>query len=115
MPVITLRQLTQHEKLRLWRGRLGLTQEAAGLRFGVSGWTYGEMERGEIPIPTYAWRGPFEVQDHEFCLLSRLRSGMTQEEVAAELSVSRIWVNKMESGRVGCSALVRFWGKKNVW
>lgn len=114
MPV-TLRQLHPCEKLRLWRGRLGLTQEAAGLRFGVSGWTYGEMERGEIPVLPYAWRGPFEVQDHEFCLLSRLRTGATQEEVAASLGVSRIWVNNMESGRVGCAPLTKYWGKKNVW
>lgn len=107
--VVTFQTLSQAEKLRLWRGRLGLNQEQAGKRFGVSGWTYGEMERGDQPVPVYAWRGEFRVRDHEKCLIYRLRSGVTQEHVAAELGCSRAWVNQMEAGEAPCVRLIEYW------
>ena len=107
--VVTFQTLTPAEKLRVWRGRLGLNQEQAGARFGVSGWVYGEMERGDQPPPVYAWRGPFYLRDHEKCVIYRLRSGVTQEHVAAELGCSRIWVNMMEAGREPCVRLIEYW------
>lgn len=106
---LTLADLTGPEKLRLWRGRLGLSQDDAGRRFGVSGWTYGEMERGEQPVPVYAWRGAFTLRDHEKCLIHRLRAGVTQEHVGSELGCSRIWVNQMETGQANCTRLLQYW------
>lgn len=109
MREVTFRELTPAEKLRLWRLRLGLSQRAAGRRFDCSAWTYGEMERGALPAPSYAWKGPFELTDHECCLIYRLRSNMTQKQVAEELGVSRIWVNRMETGKAGCDRLLEYW------
>jgi len=106
---VTFQTITQAEKLMLWRRRLGLTQDQAGRRFGVSGWVYGEMERGAQPAPVYAWRGPFLLKDHEKCVIYRLRAGVTQQAVAAELDCSRIWVNQMESGQANCDKLIEFW------
>lgn len=106
---VTFQDLRPSEKLRLWRGRLGLSQEDAGRRFGVSAWVYGEMERGASPAPVYAWRGPFRMEEHERCLIYRLRAGVTQEHVAAEMGCSRLWVNQMENGHVGCDRLIEYW------
>lgn len=106
---VTFQDLTPHEKLRLWRRRLGLSQEEAGRRFGVSGWTFGEMERGDQPAPSYAWRGPFALLEHERCLIYRLRAGKEQQEVADGLGVSRVWVNRMERGEESCDRLVWYW------
>ena len=104
-----LQDLTPAEKLRLWRLRLNLSQDQAGARFGVSGWTYGEMERGAQPAPAYAWRGSFALKDHERCLIYRLRAGVHQEHVASELGCSRIWVHQMETGQVNCVRLIEYW------
>lgn len=115
MPVIrergevTFRDLSPHEKLRLWRARMGLSQHNAGRRFNVSGWTYGEMERGVQPAPSYAWKGPFAMYPHEQCLVYRLRAGVTQEHVASEIGCSRLWVHMMESGKVNCDRLIEYW------
>lgn len=106
---VALADLHPHEKLRIWRRRVGLTQDEAGRRFDVSGWTYGEMERGAVPVPAYAWRGPFHLHPHEKCLIYRLRSGSSQDEVASELGCSRLWVLQMESGRVNCDRLIEYW------
>lgn len=106
---VTLQDLTPHEKLRLWRRRLGLSQEEAGRRFDVSAWVYGEMERGDQPAPSYAWRGPFHLEEHERCLIYRLRAGREQQEVADELGVSREWLGRMERGEAGCDKLVWYW------
>lgn len=106
---VTFQTLTQAEKLRLWRGRLGLTQKQAGRRFGVSDWVYGEMERGDQPVPMYAWRGPFIIHDHEKCLIYRLRAGVTQQFVATELGCSKLWVYMMEKGQVNCLRLIEYW------
>lgn len=115
MSLPSLRDLRPEEKLRLWRLRMGLSQTQAGERFGCSAWVYGEMERGRCEIPCYAWKGVFAVRPHEFCLLSRLRSGMEQDEVALELGVSRIWVVNMEKGRAQCDRLVSYWEGRGVW
>lgn len=106
---IELRELTQGEKLRLWRRRLKLSQKEAGRRFDVSGWTYGEMERGALPAPSYAWKGPFELHPYERCFIYRLRAGKTQREIASELGCSRIWVNRMETGQANCDHLIWYW------
>lgn len=115
MSLPTLKYLRQHEKLRLWRLRTGLSQTQAGARFGCSHWVYGEMERGRVDIPPYAWRGEFAIRPHEFCLLSRLRCHLEQEEVARLMGVSRIWVVGMEKGRANCDRLVKFWEARGVW
>lgn len=110
-----LRQLTAPEKLLIWRGRLRLGQEDAGKRFDCSAWTYGEMERGRVEIPSYVWRGEFAVRPNEYCLLSRRRSGLLQREVARLMGCSKIWVSRMEKGLENCDRLVMFWGDRGVW
>lgn len=115
MSLPTLKYLTPAEKLRIWRLRMKLTQTQAGQRFGCSAWVYGEMERGRVEIPSYAWRGEFAIRPYEFCMLSRLRAGMSHKEVASQLGVSRIWVVQMEKGRGSCTRLVKFWEGKGVW
>lgn len=111
----SLRRLKAKEKLLIWRKRLKLTQGQAGTRFGCSAWQYGQMERGEVPALPYVWRGPFELKGHEFCILSRLRSGKTQEEVGRELGVSRIWICTMETGQFNADRLIKYWGSSDVW
>lgn len=107
--LVTFQTLTPEEKLRLWRGRLGLTQGQAGRRFGVSAWVYGEMERGDQPVPGYAWRGEFALRDYEKCLIYRQRAGVHQDHIASELGCSRLWVGLMEAGKEPCTRLLQYW------
>ena len=101
-------RLTEAEKLFLWRRRLGLTQMEAAIKLGVSTdqiWTW-EDGNMKIPMPTINVVSPNDV---EICVLKRRRANMTQKEVAKQLKVSRLWVNKMESGDVSVDRLVSFW------
>lgn len=115
MSLPTLKHLRPEEKLRIWRLRCGMSQEEAGNRFGCSEWLYGEMERGRTAIPPYAWRGEFSIRPHEFCLLSRLRAGKTQDETGAAIGCSRIWVVEIEKGRESPTRLVKYWEAVGGW
>lgn len=106
---VQFRDLTANEKLRLWRRRLGMSQVQAGRRFECSGFTFGEMERGTLPVPSYAWMGPFALHPHEKCLIYRLRAGKRQRDVALDLGCSRTWVNRMERGQENCDRLIEYW------
>lgn len=50
------------------------------------------------------------IAPHEWCRVLRWRAGKTQREVAAELDVSRSWVNQMERGLENCDRLLEYWG-----
>lgn len=101
--------LEPHEKLRLWRRRMGLTRKQAAKTFRVAEWTYGRMERGEVPIPDVPWHGPRTLTPSERCQCYRWRAGVTQEYVAAELGVSKLWVNQMENGAQKPDRLIDYW------
>lgn len=102
--------LTCGERLLIARRRSGESQENIARRHGITRNVYGRIERDDedfragIATPELG-----ELTDDEKCLLLRRRSGLTQEECAEYLGVTRFWFNQMETGKVSCSDLVKFW------
>lgn len=101
--------LEPHEKLRIWRRRMKLSRKKAAHCFKIGEWAYGRMERGELPIPDLPWHGPRTLNVSERCQAYRLRAGVTQEFVAAELNVSKLWINQMENGVQKPDKLLDYW------
>ncbi|AAT69508.1 repressor [Alphaproteobacteria phage PhiJL001] len=64
------------------------------------------MEADKVNFAPKRLRG---IQVHEKCLIYRRRAGKTQREVARDLGVSRLWVNKMENGLESCDQLLWYW------
>ncbi len=107
---LTLDTLKPQEQVRLWRARMGLSRAKAGRIVGVSAYTWGEYERGEREFPReLPWHGPKELKGHERCLVMRLRCGVSQAKVAADLDRSKQWVGMMERGQVACDDLLWYW------
>lgn len=102
--------LKPQERVRLWRLRCELSRSKAARSLRVSGYTWGEYERGERAFPqALPWTGSPELRSHERCLIARLRAGVSQTHVAAELRLSRSWVGRMERGRENTAALEQYW------
>jgi len=107
---LNIQGLTDGERLLIARRRSGESQETIARRHGITRNVYGRIERDDeefragIALPELG-----ELTDDEKCLLLRRRSGLTQEECAEYLGVTRFWFNQMETGKVPCSDLVKFW------
>lgn len=48
----------------------------------------------------------------EILWLYRRRAGKYQREVAAEMGISRLWINKMEMGDANPARLIEYWEAK---
>lgn len=106
--------LTLGERLVVRRRREGMTQRDLADRFGLPRRMLQELERdnftGEIPeeLKTFAGLGGV-LQNYEKCFIARRRAKAEVGWVADTLSVSRQWVNEMESGRERCDVLMALW------
>jgi len=49
----------------------------------------------------------------EWCRLQRWRSGLSQENLASALGITRIWLNRMENGLVSNNELLEYWEFNN--
>lgn len=103
---------TPGESLLTWRRRLGCTQGEAASYYAVSEETYRawEMDRRKEDQPK---KDVADLAAHEACFLLRRRMKKTQQEVAAALGVSRLWVVQMESGEAPVEQLAKYWGVKH--
>ena len=105
-----IKRLTVGEALLIARRRSGESQETVARRLGMTRNVYGRVERDDedvtsgIQLPELG-----ELTQEEICLLLRRRAGLTQEECADKISVTRFWFNQMETGKVSSSELVKFW------
>lgn len=110
MASFDIKGLTVGEALLIARRRSGESQETVARRLGVTRNVYGRIERDDedvtsgIQLPELG-----ELTQEEICLLLRRRAGLTQEECADKISVTRFWFNQMETGKVSSSELVKFW------
>lgn len=52
------------------------------------------------------------LKEYEVFLILRRRNGMTQQELADKLGVTRYWLSKMEAGTVNCDRLREFWNER---
>lgn len=100
--------LSPGERLLLWRRRAELTWYESAKRFDVTIKKYRMWEEDRLSdgpeIPRLR-----KVQDHEACYLLRRRTGLHQDQLAEEVGVSRVWLNRMENGQENCSRLVDYW------
>jgi transcriptional regulator with XRE-family HTH domain len=98
------------ERLWLYRIRMKLTQRQRAEALGVKVDRYRDWETGvvtkDMPITTLI------VTPTEMCRLRRRREGMTQQEVADAMGVSRLWVLKMERGEAPSGRLINFWSAR---
>lgn len=101
-------ELDDHERLVLWRRREGLEQSDALREFGVTRGAYQAMEEGKRAV-TVALDPLDGITEQEFCMLMRMRYGMTQGDVAEALGVTRVWVNRMEAGTADVDRLMAYW------
>lgn len=111
--------LTAGECLFLNRRREGLNQDEKAEIFRMSRHMYAAIERDEISsnsascwaIPRSALSLRGGVKDHERCVILRRRAGPShrQRDVATVLGVSRLWINKMETGQEDCTRLLSHW------
>lgn len=98
------------ERLLIARRRSGESQETVARRFGLTRNSYGRVERDDedlcagISLPELG-----ELTQDEVCLILRRRAGLTQEECAEKIGVTRFWFNQMETGKVSVTDLVKFW------
>jgi DNA-binding XRE family transcriptional regulator len=101
---------TDAELLFLWRRRRGYNQKQAADALGYKRQTYVRLEHGRDPI-----RGKLrrrlkrELTPADCCVLYRRRADWTQAQVAHQMGVSRLWVNRMERGLESCEKLIFFW------
>lgn len=105
-----LEGMTVGERLLIARRRSNESQETVARRLGMTRNTYGRLERDDedlhsgISLPELG-----ELTQEEICILLRRRAGLTQEECADKIGVTRFWFNQMEMGKVSSSDLVKFW------
>jgi DNA-binding XRE family transcriptional regulator len=106
--------MTAGERLFIARRRSNESQEITARRFGMTRNTYGRLERDDENISCNTSLPKLgELTKEEICILLRRRSGLTQEECADKIGVTRFWFNQMEMGKVSSSELVKFWESDN--
>lgn len=101
--------LTPGERLRIERRRGGWTQPEAAQYYGMPHGAYKLAERDEPQawdIPPIILRG---IVDHEYCTVLRKREGLTQQQLADRIGVSKWWVCLMERGDAPVDTLLRYW------
>lgn len=100
---------TKGESLFIWRRRKGLNQVDAAAEFNTSSDTYREWEAGrrthDLPRQHLG-----QLKPHEVCVLMRRREKLTQLQLATAMGVTRLWINRMETGQVPLDRLRDHWG-----
>lgn len=102
-------RITDAEALYVYRRRLGLNQAEMAEEFGLKEWLYVEYENDRRVAPKGLVRKMHKLSELEEFVLKRRRDNMTQEDLAAELGCTRVWVNYMESGSRNPEALREYW------
>lgn len=112
MATFNIERLTAGETLLLARRRSGESQEKCADRYGLTRNAYGKFERDDETYTNIKIPELNELTDAEKCLILRRRSGLTQDECAEEIGITRFWFNRMEVGKVDASSLVAYWGER---
>lgn len=102
-------RITDAEALYVYRRRLGLNQAEMARKLGLKEWLYVEYENDKRDVPKGLVRKMHKLSELEEFVLMRRRDNMTQEDLAAELGFTRVWINYMESGSRNPEALREYW------
>lgn len=104
-------KLTLGEALLVKRLREGTTQKEMAAKLGQDYGVYRSRERGERGEHNESRRPQLgQVHVREVCMVLRKRSKKTQQEIANQIGVSRVWVHRMERGLAPVRVLADFWG-----
>jgi DNA-binding transcriptional regulator YiaG len=107
---VKLSDLTDGEKLLIYRRRRDMSQRAAAFHYDVTLYRYRQWETGkEDGAPPVSLK---RLEQHEIYFLRRIRAGIPLKVLAAKLDVSRWWLTKMETGRAPCTRLARYWTER---
>lgn len=103
-----VRDLTAGERLAIARRRAGESKREAADRHGVTLYRYRawEDDREGSGAPRVAL-GSLEA--HEVLVIRRTRQGLSAQDLAAEMGISRWWLCKMEYGQAPIDALEAHW------
>lgn len=102
--------MTAGERLRIHRRREGLTQAQAAAKLAMPLGSYKLAEDDDAPdcwdIPRPAVG---RLQDHEYCFLRRRREGLTLDDLAPKVGVTKWWLCLMEKGKAPVNTLMQYW------
>lgn len=98
-----LLEVSHGEWLTVKRRRAGLDQLEMAENMGLTRHQYQAKEANQ--------NGKLKrrLQPNEAAFLMRRRSKKSQNVIAKEIGVSRLWVNRMEMGLEDCERLLDFW------
>ncbi len=108
MANINLKGLTRGEVTMIVRRRLGITLAEMARKAGVHRNTYTKVEQCK-ETENIELSGIDELSPEEQCYIKRKRKGLTQQECADILGVTRFWYNQMERGNEPSDKLISFW------
>jgi DNA-binding XRE family transcriptional regulator len=100
-------ELSQGERLLVYRRREGLTQEGMADQLGVSLYAYRKMEEESAPCSFNPPLG--SLSQREQCFVQRLRHGWSLAHAAESIGISRWWLRRMERGDAPVRRLWAFW------
>jgi DNA-binding XRE family transcriptional regulator len=102
-------ELTNRERLLIYRRSHQLTQPGAAKALGVPLRRYRDWERGNLRVPGKAITFELGVLSVlEEYMIARKRKGWTQGRASKELGVSRSWLSLMENESVNTARLLAF-------
>jgi DNA-binding XRE family transcriptional regulator len=99
--------LSAGEWERILRARDERSQAERARDLKVSRWAYQKWEQDSSMLSSKMITGL------EWCRLQRWRSGLSQENLASALGITRIWLNRMENGLVSNNELLEYWEFNN--
>jgi len=103
-------RLTPGERLRILRRREGKTQAQAAKAMDMPLSTYKAAEAGEdTPTWEIAVGEVGRLTDAEFCYISRRRKGLTLDDLAEQVGLSKWTICLMERGRAPIATLLDYW------
>lgn len=102
---------TGPEALYVQRRRLQISQAERAAQLKIPEYLYVDYENEKRDVPKKLVPKMRVFSDIEECVIKRRRCHMTQEDVAKELGMSRLWVNRMEQGTEPAERLIEFWRK----
>ena len=108
MADLNLKGLTRGELATIVRIRQGLTQREMAIKSGVHRNTYSKVEQN-TDTENIELKGIDELTPQEQCYIKRKRKGLTQQECADILGITRFWDNQMERGNESADILISFW------
>ncbi len=109
-------KLTGGERLLIERrrGDPSVSQRDAAKNHDVSLRRYRRWEDDKESVPEEQLDPAFPLLDpHEDCFIRRRRAGLSLQDLADTLRISRWWLCQMEHDRVGISKLVAYWTRRS--